>query len=219
MLSRKALLPLLLVFGTTMAVPTIADAAQNAPGGHRANSGDCRRVTAQLRERLESVTEACIDGRVADLGVAANKASGWWVSRPSPWPTYGGSDSLVGAMLAASERRDSNRAALAAVRLSTESFAWCGGPSSTTDDLMLLDLAGATGWLRGHGESLEWPAALDEVTSRVNKALARKGRTDLGSRLKKAMVDLLAVSDHSKGGSRAAVAVLDLVDVLERALR
>jgi hypothetical protein len=84
---------------------------------------------------------------------------------------------------------------------------------------MILDLAGATGWLRSQGESLVWPSALDQATSRVDEALARKGRADLGSRLNKAIAGLLATSGRSKAGSRAATTVLDLVDELEKALR
>ena len=122
-------------------------------------------------------------------------------------------------MASAAGRRDSKRAAVAAVKLSVNSLGWCGGPSSTADDLMVLDLAGAAGWLRAHEQSLGWPAGLDEVTGRVDEALVRKGRADLGSRLKTAIAGLVAIPDRSHGSSQAATAVLDLVDELEKALR
>ena len=76
MRSGNLLLPLLVIIVSGV----VSASAATAPGdanNHLSRPVRCRQVTAQLRERLESVTEACIDGRTADLARAASRARTW----------------------------------------------------------------------------------------------------------------------------------------------
>jgi len=171
----------------------------------------------ELRERLESVIEAAIDGHPARALPAALRAEAWWNAHAKELPYVEGGDDLVARMLLQARAKRTVLASRAAWELSERSFA--PGSNSLDDALMRLDLVGMAAWLRAHGSDVSWPdgtqSALDLIMSRLE---LRHGRT-LAHQFQVAASAALATPVTLGGDSRPATRLLDLVDVVERALR
>lgn len=217
MIHRLPLLRIALICAASIA--TIIAARADAAVAVQPPASACRTFTAQLREHLEGVTEAWLDGRAAALEPAAKRAQAFWSTRRQDEFATPSGDSLMQALLGAARRRDNVRAAHLAVSLSVRTFEWCGARASTDDDLMRLDLVGAVGWLRASGEHEAWPAGLHESTARIESQLTARHRADLAKRLAGAVAALLAQPEGAGKSTKPAGALLDLVDEMEKALR
>ena len=190
--------------------PAIASAGSGAES--------CGRLSAGLREQLESVTEAVIDGRQAAVPAAADRAAAWWATRRRSLERRLQADSFMVRMSGAAHGRRPREAARIAVQLSVASFGWCPGTLGTADRLMLVDLAGMTGWLRARGAHLAWPGAAPAAAESLASALVGRGHTALAARLRRSMAATLSTPESASGDARAAVQLLDTVDLVEKVL-
>src|SRR5882762_3663645 len=108
-------------------LPIAAGVAPAAPAAE-----DCRVVAPALRERLEAVTEAVIDGRTAAVPGAADHAQKWWRSHRQAVEARAQADSFIARMALAAIRHHPLESARLAVQLSVRSFEWCPGPPGTS---------------------------------------------------------------------------------------
>lgn len=185
-------------------------------GSPTAPAGRCA-AAAELRERLEGVTESVIDGQPARLAPAAERAWRWWSAhRDSFQPT----DNTVAQMdsLMRVHHSHPRTAARAAVAISIESLNWCSGPPDDEDRLMLLDLAGQAGWLRARGQLIEWPDGVQAATDSLAAHLRARGHPARANELQRSIAALLARTRGTAADVSIARQVLELVDVLEQLL-
>lgn len=200
-----------LVAVACLAVPLAARATGSA-------TGDCTARTGAFRERLESVTEAVIDGRLAAVPAAADRAQAWWRLHGGSLGAHASADSIVFRLKHAAQTRDAKLAAHLAVELSTQSLAWCEGALSIPDQLMVLDLAGMAAWLRAKGVATHEPPTSREVARTVAEALQRGHHEALAVRLRAAYAAVQSPSRTTAADIRSAVLLLDLVDEIEKVL-
>src|SRR6266850_467521 len=209
------------VLRAAMATIVACTAVGHAPAGAaiRPAAASCRALSASLREQLETVTEAVIDGRPAAVPVAAHRAMTWWTTYGRSLDRGPEADSLVARMSRAARGGQPQEAARDAVRLSVQSLGWCGGELGTTDRLMLVDLAGMTGWLRARGARLDWPGGAETAADSLASALVARGRGALAAQLRRSLAATLSMPEVAAGDIHAAVRLLDTVDLVEKALR
>lgn len=179
----------------------------------------CRTVALGLRERLESVTEAVIDGKLAAVPRAASRVAGWWQTQRQSMASRPQADSLIDGMALAAVRHHPRTAARIAVQLSAQSLAWCPGSPGTDDRLMLIDLAGMTGWLRARDERLDWPGDVHGASEALASQLVAGKHAPLAARLRSAVAATLSTPESAAGDVHAALRLLDLVDEIEKVLR
>jgi hypothetical protein len=202
------------------AKPAAPHAAVKAapPGGQRP---PCARDGTALREVLEPVVEASIDGHPDLAGPACDKALAWWAKNGKAFGRQARADSLLRAMAAAGKGGKPLVAARLAVVVATSSYRWCKGTTRLTDRMMRLDLVGMSAWLRAHGENAPWPAGTRKATAVVAAKLVAKKRADLADNLKAAVTAAHAtpVAKDGAGDAGPAKKLLDLVDVVEKTLK
>jgi hypothetical protein len=180
---------------------------------------DCHRQAAALRESLEVVAEAMIDGQPAKVRPLAERASTWWMKHRSAFGSQPRADGQVQSMVDAAQHGNPRDAARQAVQVATTSLGWCGGIRRTDDQLMLLDFIGMTAWLRARGADMTWPRGARRTTEALVAKLTQRRNTTLARRLRDAVAGAMATPVHARGDIRPASRLLDLVDVAERALR
>jgi hypothetical protein len=200
-----------LVAVACLAVPLAARAAGPA-------TGDCAKRAGVFRERLETVTEAAIDGRPAAMPAAVDSVNTWWRSHGASFDQHADPDSLVAKLVRTGRSRHTNEAAQLAVRLSTLSLDWCAGALSTADQLMVLDLTGQAAWVSAKGLSTPAPANSLAVSDTVATRLQRAQHAELSSRLRTAIAAVRPQPGGKPADVRAAVRLLDLVDDIEKVL-
>jgi hypothetical protein len=200
-----------LVAVACLAVPFAARAAGPA-------TGDCARRAGVFRERLETVTEAAIDGRPAAMPAAVDSADAWWRTHGASFDPHASADSLVAKLVRTGHARHANEAAQLAVRLSTLSFGWCTGALSTADQLMVLDLTGQAAWLGAKGAPTQAPANSLSVSETVASRLQHAQHAELASKLRKAVAAVQPQAGGKPADVHAAVGLLDLVDDIEKVL-
>lgn len=201
-----------------------AAACAALPGGTAAAAtqpaaASCRAVATTLREHLESVTEAVIDGRPAAVPGATDRVVSWWSTHCQSLGSRIQADSLINLMTRAALRHRTREAARVAVQLSVQSLGWCPGTPGTDERLMLVDLTGMAGWLRARGERLEWPGDVQSATDSLASALVARRHRSLAAQLSRAVAATLSTPESPSGDVRTAVRLLDLVDVIEKVLR
>jgi hypothetical protein len=206
---RSAIFHLVAVAG--LAVPIVARATGSA-------TGDCAARTGMLRERLEAVTEAAIDGQPAAAPAAADSVQAWWRAHGASLGEHPGADTLISNLVRTAHGGHANDSARLAVRLSTDSFRWCAGGLSTPDQLMVLDLTGQAAWLSAKGLATKAPANSRAVSDTLRAALERAQHADLAARLKTAWSAVQPQPGGKAAGAGAAVRLLDLVDDIEKVL-
>lgn len=184
-----------------------------------AGASDCRPRASAFREALESVVEAVIDGRPSRVLVAAHRADAWWAAHRGAFASRPRADSMMGDLRSAAGHRAYTEAAGIAVRTAVATFEWCGEPASDGERLFLLDLAGMTGWLRARGMALEWPPRVREATDAIAARLMSRGQIRLAARLRDSVKATLGTPVARQGTPQAAQSLLDLVDVIEKALQ
>ena len=200
-----------LVAVACLAVPIAARSTGSA-------TGDCAARAGEFRERLETVIEAAVDGRPAVVPAAGDSVQAWWRANGALLGQHAGADSLLPKLVRAAHVRRVNEAAQLAVRLSTESFGWCAGALSTTDQLMVLDLTGMAAWLSAKGLATPAPADSRTVMETLAATLQRTGHAALAVDLRKIYAGAEPQPGGKVPGVRAAVRLLDYVDVIEKAL-
>jgi hypothetical protein len=200
-----------LVAVACLAVPLAARAAGPA-------TGDCAKRAGVFRERLETVTEAAIDGRPAAMPAAVDSVSAWWRRHGASFDQHASADSLVAKLVRTGHARHANEAAQLAVRLSTLSFGWCTGALSTADQLMVLDLTGQAAWLGARGVPTPAPANSLTVSETVASRLQHAQHAELASKLRKAVAAVQPQAGGKPADVHAAVGLLDLVDDIEKVL-
>ena len=179
----------------------------------------CRTVALGLRERLESVTEAVIDGRTSTVPRATDHVVSWWKRERGSLASRTQADSLVNLMARASLRHRPREAARIAVQLSAQSLEWCPGPPVTDDRLMIVDLAGMAGWLRARGARLDWPGDVRGASEALASQLVARQHGPMAARLRSAVAATLSTPESAAGDVHAALRLLDLVDEIEKVLR
>lgn len=207
--------------GIAMAVMAGPAAGRPLPGAARP-AESCRHAAREFRERLEAVTEAVIDGRVAAVPRASRRVSLWWATHRQAMPNAADADSSLRELVTAAQAHQPLVAARAAVEASVISLHWCEATPATAlatqEQLMLVDLVGMSGWLRARGAQLEWPAGVQEATDRLSAALVARKHAALATRLRNAVAATLAAPMSTTGDRTAAIHLLDLVDVIEKVL-
>src|SRR6267142_2079332 len=172
---------------------------------------NCRSYAKALRESLEVVVEAVVDGRTAEVPGAAERAAAWWRTHHQALRHGPEAARLMDAMVASARKGDSREAAHSAIRGGVESFKWCPGKPRTDDQLMLLDFVGMTGWLRAHGASVDWPPGVEAATDSLARQLAARGKAALATQLRSAIRDTIATT--ANGDVKPSLRLLDYVDV------
>ena len=200
-----------LVAVACLAVPIVARATGSA-------TGDCAARTGAFRERLETVIEAAIDGRPAVVPAAGDSVHAWWRANAALAAEHASADSQITKLVRTAHGRHANEAAQLAVRLSTESFDWCTGALSTPDQLMVLDLTGMAAWLSAKGLDTKAPATSRTATETLAATLQRTGHAALAVDLRKIYAGVQPQPGGKVAGVRAAVRLLEFVDVIEKAL-
>lgn len=198
-------------------VVTVVPASAGAAGAVSANN-TCSAV-AELRERLEGVTEGVIDGRLAAVPRAADRSKAWWTAHRTEFGPGSTLDTLMRQLVKAAHRNQPRTAARLAVELSAQSFAWCPAAQSDADALMLLDLAGMTGWLRGRGQTLEWPNGVQAATDSLAAHLTWRRHPGSAKRLRDSVTATLAAQAGPRENVTPATHLLELIDQLEQVLR
>lgn len=203
-----------------LAAGLFASAAAVRAGGTAAptKSPPCS-VVFELRERLEGVTEGVIDGRLAAVPRAADRSASWWAAHRQELGAPPSLDTLMRQLASAAHHNQPRQAASLAVQLSSQSFAWCPAARSDAEALMLLDLAGMTGWLRGRGQALEWPGGVQAATDTLAAHLVLRRHPDSAKRLRDSVAALLVAHEGTRGDVVPATHLLDLIDQLEFILR
>jgi len=177
---------------------------------------NCRQTAKALRESLEVVVEAVINGRTAEVPGAAERAVTWWGSHHQALRHGPEAALLMDTMVASAKKGDSREAARSAVQAGVESFKWCPGKPRTDDQLMLLDFVGMTGWLRAQGASIDWPPGVKGAMESLAKQLEGRGKAALANQLRAAVRDTMA--NGTNRDAKPSLRLLDLVDVVEKAL-
>ena len=176
---------------------------------------NCRSYAKALRESLEVVVEAVVDGRTAEVPGAAERAAAWWRTHHQALRHGPEAARLMDAMVASARTGDSRAAASSAVQVGVQSFKWCPGTLRTDDHLMLLDFVGMTGWLRAQGASVDWPPGVQGATDSLARQLEARGKAALAKQLRAAVRDTMASKARDV---KPSLRLLDLVDVVEKAL-
>jgi hypothetical protein len=176
---------------------------------------NCRSYAKALRESLEVVVEAVVDGRTAEVPGAAERTGAWWRTHHQALRHGPEAARLMDAMVASARKGDSRAAASSAVQVGVQSFKWCPGTLRTDDHLMLLDFVGMTGWLRARGASVDWPTGAQGATDSLARQLAARGKAALAKQLRAAVRDTMASKARDV---KPSLRLLDLVDVVEKAL-
>jgi len=189
-----------------------------APGSEAATV-DCHRQAAALRESLEVVAEAMIDGQPAKVRPLAERASTWWAGHRQAFGSQPQANGQIQSMVDAARSGKPRDAARQAVQVATTSLGWCGGIRRTDDQLMLLDFIGMTAWLRARGADMSWPGGARRTTEALAAKLTQRKKAALARRLRDAVAGAMATPVRANGDVRPASRLLDLVDVAERALR
>lgn len=195
-----------------LVAPIVARSADSA-------TGDCAIRAGVFRERLESVTEAAIDGRAAAVTAAADRAQLWWRVHAKSLGDHANVDSSLSRLVSVARGHQASAAAHLAVGLSTASLSWCAGTLSTADQLMVLDLAGMAAWVRAKGIATDEPANSRAVSESVAAALLHAHRTALAARLRTAYSSVQPRADGKIADLAAAIRLLGLVDDIEKVLR
>jgi hypothetical protein len=198
-----------------LAVPAIAAPPARAPVSTRRPVALDPAI--ELRERLEGVTEANIDRRPARALPAALRAEAWWKAHAKPLAFIAGGDSLIARVVGAARAGHPVAAARAAWELSERSFA--PGSESLEDALMRLDLVGMAAWLRAHGQAVNWPDGTPGALDRIESRLTARHQATLARQFRAAADAGLATPVATAGDAHAATRLLDLVDVVEKALK
>ncbi len=185
----------------------------------RAATGDCRAHAAAFRERLESVAESVVEGRKMNLTGVAGRIADRYATEHAAMHADSISDSTLDAMRRSASAGDSAGTARRAVELALASLDWCGGAPTVDEDLMRLDLAGMAAWLMADSRDIAWPAGVDDALARVAAGLEKKGRAPLAATLGKSVAAARAAALDRSGERKPATALLDLIDVVEKALR
>jgi hypothetical protein len=198
-------------------------------GAHPARAGDtaapaakrmsCAHRTAVLRERLEPVIEAVIDGKPERTGKTTSRAEQWWARHGAELKAQPGADSLLQAMAAAGGKGQSLEAARDAAILATRSLDWCPGRVRTADRLMRLDLFGMAAWLRTRGETIPLPGGVEKTAKIIVKSLVAKGNQALASELELSITAVQAANSAGSKDPAQAKALLDLIDKVEGATK
>ena len=197
-----------LVAAACLVVPVTARSAGSA-------TGDCATLAGAFRERLESVTGAAIDGRSAQVPVAADRALPGWHAHGSSLGEHASADSVLAQRVSVARAHDANAAAHMAVARSTASPGWCGGALSITDQLMVLDLTGMAAWIRARNIATDQPANSRAVSESVAVALLDAHRTEPAARLRTAYAAVEPRGSGKAADATAAIRLLGLVDDLE----
>lgn len=171
----------------------------------------------QLREHLEGVAEANIDGHPERALPAALRAESWWKEHEKGLAFIPAGDSLIARVTAEARGGRSMNAARAAWELSERSFA--PGSNGLDDALMRLDLVGMAAWLRAHGEAVRWPDGTQRALDLIESRLTAQRKLTLARQFRTAASAALATPVSSSGDARPAKRLLDLVDVVEKALK
>jgi len=182
----------------------------------------CAHVAATLRERLESIVEASIDGRPARAAPAARRVHAYWDRHRQALGAPAEAESLMHTVDAAVTSGKPREAARSAVLLSEASLAWCDASLGIKDHLSCLDLVGQAAWLRAKGLDTPWPNEADKSASAVTVALRARARGGLADSLQASIAAAMKipVAAGANAGDRiTAIELLDLVDVMEKALR
>ena len=177
---------------------------------------NCRQNAKALRESLEVVVEAAINGHTAEVPGAAERAAAWWRTHHQALRHSPEAARLMDAMVASGRKGDSREAARSAVQVGVGSFKWCPGRPRTDDQLMLLDFVGMTGWLRAQGVSVDWPPGVQGATDSLARQLERRGKAALAKQLRGAVRD--TITNSTNRDVKPSLRLLDLVDVVEKAL-
>lgn len=173
------------------------------------------RTTVAFCESLEPVAEAVTDGRPARVRSAARKAVAWWRSHDADTLYAAGMRELL-------DHADSLHAPLAAgvaIRLSAMAMARCSEPRDPSLDVMRLDVAGMSAWLRSKGVASESPVGAADGAKRVSALLRTLHHEALAARLEREVAVALAVPERAGGPTLAADRLLETVDVVEQALK
>jgi hypothetical protein len=200
---------------------TSANTAPPATTSH-ASTGpprSCAKVSADLRERLEAVVEASLDGTPKLAPRRARVVREFWLVNRHAVSAPADADSLMLRVRFAAAAGDAMRAAQLAVRMSNLSFTWCPGELKLTDHLMRLDLAGQAAWLRAHGLDCPGPAGLEAAEDAVAMALRARNHPELATRLIAAVRGAGDIPIHAGGPLAPANELLQRVDDAEAALR
>ncbi|MEP7027735.1 MAG: hypothetical protein ABI960_03990 [Candidatus Eisenbacteria bacterium] len=177
----------------------------------------CRSLTAAFAEQLEPLVEAMIDHRPATQPAVLTRASGWWKTHRARMPAAATVDSLMRDMRRATGQRRGYVVARLAHEASLVAFRAC--PDDAIDrQVAVLDHAGMAAWLAAQGEPTREPAEAAGATSMVAQRLRSAGRAGLADRLD--AITRAAFEPHADAtrAGRDAIALLDLVDEIERAL-
>ncbi len=211
--------PVFTPLAAALALLALAGSAVPAPApvssGHPAHAA--ANPAFELRERLEGVTEANIDGHPERALPAALRAESWWKDHAKELAFVAAGDSLIARVTAEARGGRSMNAARAAWELSERSFA--PGSKGLDDALMRLDLVGLAAWLRAHGAAVRWPDGTQRALDLVESHLTAQHKRALARQFRTATTAALATPVSSSGDARPAKRLLDLVDVVEKALK
>ena len=203
-------LMMLVLAGSTGSAP--ATVSTSHPASHVAAD-----PALELRERLEGVAEANIDGHPERTLPAALHAESWWKEHAKELAFIPAGDSLIARVSAEARGGHSVNAAHAAWELSERSFAT--GSNGIDDALMRLDLVGMAAWLRAHGAAVHWPDGTQSALDLIESRLTAQRKPTLARQFRTATTAALATPVSPSGDARAAKRLLDLVDVVEKALK
>jgi hypothetical protein len=211
--ARRYLLPALLT-----AVLVVGSGA-NKPPKPKATSRTCAQTAWQFRELLEPVVEASIDGHPDQAGTAAARVQGWWKRHHGEIRLRASTDSLVPALARAGSEGRALEAARLAVLLTEQTYGWCGRPPVLVDQVLRIDLAGQTAWLRAQGVNIPWADETPGAASSVEAELRTQGHEALADSLESALRAATETPVAERGDAGPALHLLDLVDRVESALR
>jgi hypothetical protein len=209
---------LLSLLAVTVGAPA-ANAGTTPPPKPKKAHRTCSQLAYQFRELLEPIVEASIDGKPDRAGPTTTRIAAWWKMHHAEIRLRASADSLMPALADAGQSGRALEAARLAVVLADISFGWCGRPPTVAGQLMRIDLAGMTGWLRAQGVDLDWPAGLPETTAAVLTELRSRGESSLADSLDSAILATTKTPVAAGGDVAAARTLLDLVDGAEQRLR
>ena len=198
-----------------------APAQARAADAMTSGAWDCALRAGALRERLEAVTEAVIDGRAAAVPAAAESAQAWWRLHGATFAGHADAASQISQLVNAARSRHALEAAHLSVQLSAETLGWCPGELSIADRLMVADLVGMAAWLRARGVATAEPGNSRAVMDSIGAALLRAHHAGLAARLHAAYAavhPLRRMTGGKPSDARAAVGLLGLVDEIEKVL-
>ena len=204
------------LFVAAVAVATFAGAIGAAPAPTHPAAHLALSPLLELRERLESVNEASIDGRPSRALPAALRAESWWKAHPQELGAIAGGGELIARVVDEARGGHPIEAARAAWELSERSFP--PGAASLDDALMRIDLVGMAAWLRAHGSDASWPDGTQSALDLIESRLTARHRATLASRFKLAADAAMTTPISASGDALPAKRLLDLVDVIEKVL-